>query len=136
MPNTSEAATGRFYFPSPVGQDAAGMSRKFDPAVAQQLAIDFAPERAARHTDPETSKAAARQAAKFRTSHAGRILLALQQHGPRTPKELEQIVGLSVVQIDRRLPELKKAKLARVVTLDDGADAVRNGCRVWSAIGG
>jgi predicted HTH transcriptional regulator len=98
-----------------------------------QMAIDF--EQAhARRTDPETSKTAARNAEKFSESHAGRILLALQQHGPRTPKELEQIVGLSVVQIDRRLPDLKKLRLARVVKLDDGAEASRGGCRVWEAV--
>ncbi len=102
----------------------------------RQFALDFNPERAARRNDPETSKAAARHASKFSESHAGRILLALQQHGPRTPKELEQLIGLSVVQIDRRLPDLKSAKLAEVVKLDDGADAVRQGCRVWRAVGG
>lgn len=100
-----------------------------------QLQIDFDAVRACRSTDPGTSHAAARNATQFATSHAGRILLALQQHGPRSPKELEQLLGLSVVQIDRRLPDLKRLGLARVATLDDGADVVRSGCRVWEAVG-
>lgn len=99
-----------------------------------QLAIEFAPERAARRTDPGTSQAAAKNAQRFAASHAGRILQALKTHGPRSAHELEQLVGLSVVQIDRRLPDLKVAKLARVQCLDDGADVVRSGCRVWEAI--
>ncbi len=98
-----------------------------------QFQIDFEAVRACRSADPETSKAAARRASAFSTSHAGRILLALQQHGPRSPKELELILGLTVVQIDRRLPDLKAAGLARVHRLDDGAEAVRGGCRVWEA---
>lgn len=97
-----------------------------------QLSISFVETRA-RRTDPETSKAAARRSSQFSTSHAGRILLALQLHGMRSPKELEQLIGLSVVQIDRRLPELAAMGLARVVKLDDGTDMVRAGCRVWSA---
>jgi len=43
------------------------------------------------------------------------------------------ITGLTVVQIDRRLPDLKASGLARVVKLDDGAVMVRNGARVWEA---
>jgi len=88
----------------------------------------------ARTTDPETSKAAARRASDFSTSHAGRILLALQLHGQRSPYELSQLIGLTIVQIDRRLPELAALGLARVVKLDDGVDLVRNGCRVWAAV--
>lgn len=97
-----------------------------------QLCMTFVETRS-RRTDPKTSKAAARRSALFSTSHAGRILLALQKHGNRSPKELEQLVGLSVVQIDRRLPELAALGLARVVKLEDGSDLVRSGCRVWSA---
>lgn len=102
--------------------------------MTEQFSIDFDAVRACRSTDPATSKAAARQAATFAPSHAERILLALQQHGQRTPKELEQIIGLSVVQIDRRLPDLKAMGLARVATLDDGAYVTRGGCRAWEAV--
>lgn len=99
-----------------------------------QLAIEFAPERAARRTDPATSLAAAKSAQRFAFSHAGRILQALKLHGPRTAHEISQLIGLSVVQVDRRLPELSRAGLARVVKLDDGADKVLGGFRVWEAI--
>ncbi len=98
-----------------------------------QLTIDFTTSHA-RASDPDTSKAAARRAAQFATSHAGRILLALQQHGPRTAHELNLLIGLTVVQIDRRLPDLKAMGLAQVKKLDDGADLVRSGCRVWEAV--
>ncbi len=99
-----------------------------------QLAIDFEPAHAARRRDPETSHTAARNAEHFAGTHAGRILTALKTHGPRNAHDLEALVGLSVVQIDRRLPDLKKAKLARVAKLDDGADQIKNGARVWEAV--
>lgn len=77
--------------------------------------------------------ARARQAKTFASSHAGRILAALKAHGRMTPHELH-ITGLTVVQVDRRLPDLKAAGLARVVTLDDGHPMTRNGARVWEAV--
>jgi predicted ArsR family transcriptional regulator len=88
----------------------------------------------ARATDPETSKAAARRASRFSASQAGRILLALQQHGPSSAKDLSPILGLTMEQIDRRLPDLKDEGLARVVLLSDGAELVREKCRVWEAV--
>lgn len=102
--------------------------------MSEQLSIDYNAERSVRASDPVTSYKAAVNAARFASSHAGRILQALKTHGPRSAHELEQLVGLSVVQIDRRLPDLKAAKLARVQQLDDGADVVRNNCRVWEAL--
>lgn len=99
-----------------------------------QLSICFIEPVRARRTDPETSHQAAKQAAKFAASHAGRILAALKLHGPKTAHELELLIGLTVVQCDRRLPELAKAGLVRVSKLDDGADVVRDGCRVWMAV--
>lgn len=101
--------------------------------MSEQLAIDFDATHAARRHDPETSHVAARNAEKFAASHAGRILAALKTHGPRSAHELEAIVGLSVVQIDRRLPDLKNAGFARVAQLDDGADRIVDGFRVWEA---
>lgn len=100
---------------------------------ANQLSIDFDAKTHARRSDPVTSHAAALKAIHFAAGHKGRILAALKQHGPRSPAELAQLIGLTIVQIDRRLPELAKEGLARVVTLDDGAVMVKDGCRVWSA---
>lgn len=100
----------------------------------EQLTIDYAPERACRRTDPGTSRDAARNAERFASTQAGKVLAALTLHGPRSAHELEQLIGLSVVQIDRRLPDLKAAGLARVAKLDDGADKTLDGFRVWEAI--
>jgi len=83
----------------------------------------------ARATDPLTSHAAARKAARFAASHAGRILAALQQ-GPATAHELTHRTGLSVVQIDRRMTELADAGRVCLV-LFMGEPLVRGGCRVW-----
>lgn len=99
-----------------------------------QLAItDLTPIRA-RRTDPATSHRAAADSVRFAGSHAGRILESLKQHGAQSPKELERRIGLSVVQIDRRACELRRAGLIEVVTTDDGAEVVREGCRVWRAV--
>jgi hypothetical protein len=95
--------------------------------------IDFDAKHAARRNDPETSHAAAQQAVTFAKSHAGRILAALKAYGPMTPHEMH-VTGLTVVQCDRRLPEIARAGLARVVTLDDGHPMTRNGARVWEAV--
>ena len=86
-----------------------------------------------RKTDPATSKVAAVRATLFAWSHRGRILDALRTHGPHSPKELEQLIGLSTVQIDRRLPEILAAGEIEVVQ-ENGADVVRGGCRVWRAV--
>jgi hypothetical protein len=85
----------------------------------------------ARATDPITSHRAAAAAARFASSHAGRIQAALNEHGAATAHELAQRTGLSVVQIDRRLPELAAADRARVVLDTHGEPLVRGGARVW-----
>lgn len=101
--------------------------------MVEQLNIDFQAVMACRANDPLTSIEAAERAASFASSHAGRILQALKTHGPRTAHELNLLIGLTVVQIDRRLPDLKKADLARVVQLADGGDRAVGGFRVWEA---
>ncbi|MDE2022041.1 MAG: hypothetical protein KGI71_04020 [Patescibacteria group bacterium] len=97
--------------------------------------LDFSATHA-RRSDPATSHMAATGAERFAQSQAGRILHALQLHGPRTAHELSLITGLTVVQIDRRLPDLLKDSAARVLRLDDGSAVVRGGCRVWAAKSG
>ncbi len=98
-----------------------------------QLQIDLIEPKRARNRDPETSKDAARKTWRFATSHAQRILAALQTHGPRSAHELSQLIGLSVVQIDRRTVELQRNGYIDVAKLDDGADKVVDGFRVWEA---
>jgi len=94
---------------------------------------NITPVRRARRSDPGTSKAAARNAERFASTHAGRIMEELRK-GPRTARGLAAMTGLTVVQIDRRLPELESAGLAE--TLDDGqGGAVEiGGYRVWRYI--
>lgn len=93
-----------------------------------QMQLDCTPR--ARRTDPETSHAAARRAKTFAQSQSGRILLAMQLHGPASARRLEQLIGLTVVQIDRRLCELRDLKLLRF-KLDANGKKVKDGdCNV------
>lgn len=87
----------------------------------------------ARSTDPTTSHAAAARAARFAESHAGRILAAVRKCGNATAHSISCYTGLSVVQIDRRLPELQRSGLVEVVQ-QGGQDMVRGGYRVWRAV--
>lgn len=90
--------------------------------------IDYSAIEHARSTDPKTSHDAARKARPLVTNHAARILDALKRRGPMNAHEIGRYTGLTVVQIDRRLPDLKKANLA------EPTDMVRDGCRVWRAL--
>ena len=95
------------------------------------VAVGEEPIRRARRNDPSTSKEAAAKAGKFAKSHAGRVLFAIR-HAALTAHEMGALTGLTVVQIDRRLPELQRAGLAYVVQ-QGGVDVTRGGFRVWSA---
>lgn len=94
---------------------------------------DIQPVRA-RKTDPSTSHIAAKNAEQFAATHAGRIMEALKQ-GPRTAAGLAAMTGLTVVQVDRRLPELRADGLAQVMTAE-GSEVVVGGYRVWQAVKG
>ena len=87
----------------------------------------------ARSSDPITSHAAADRAKRFSPGHVQLILAALREHGPSTAHELEKITGLTVVQIDRRLPEAQRDGWARVVKVK-GQTLTRGGARVWEAV--
>lgn len=82
--------------------------------------------------DPLTSIHAAEGVARFGAGHCSQILTALA-HGPATAHELQAATGLTVVQIDRRLPELQRAGKARVVQMA-GEDLTRGGALVWEAV--
>lgn len=86
----------------------------------------------ARASDPITSVIAGERAKRFRSGHYARILAALAAEKSLTAGELEQCTGLTVVQIARRLPELREHALARVVQFE-GCDLLRNVYRVWEA---
>lgn len=92
---------------------------------------DIQPVRA-RKTDPSTSHAAAKNAERFAATHAGRIMAELRK-GVATAHRLAELTGLTVVQIDRRLPELEKAGMARPVVVL-GQPLVIGGFRAWEAV--
>ena len=83
-----------------------------------------------RAQDPVTSVAAAERSLKFSTTHKGRILAALDRLGTGTADEIGMVAKLSVVQVDRRLPELARDDLAEVLRIGD-VDVTRDGFRVW-----
>ena len=94
---------------------------------------NITPARRARRPDPETSHTAARNAERFAASHAGRILESLKE-GPRTAHGLSAMTGLTIEQIDRRLPELKRDGMAAVMLDELGNAVVVGGYRVWEAV--
>ena len=87
----------------------------------------------ARRNDPLTSYLAADRVKLFAGSHYERILCALLFLKQATAAEIGQISGLSVEQVDRRLPELQRMHKVRVVQRN-GVDVVRNGYRVWELV--
>jgi len=91
---------------------------------------DIQPVRA-RKSDPVTSHTAARNADRFANGHKARIMEALRT-SVATAHRLSELTGLTVVQIDRRLPELEKAGLARPVVVC-GQLLVIGGFRVWES---
>lgn len=86
-----------------------------------------------RASDPLSSVMAAEAAIKFAGNHCGRILAALSNGNQATAHELQSSTGLTVVQIDRRLPELLRYGKTRVVQRG-GMDLLRGGARVWEAV--
>lgn len=84
----------------------------------------------ARRTDPITSHLAAANAYEFKGGHAARILAGLQALGQATAHELSEHTGLTVVQIDRRMPEIAREGKVRVRTVQ-GVALIRAGARVW-----
>ena len=87
----------------------------------------------ARKTDPATSHAAAARAGEFAAGHASRILAALQDNGPSTADEIAHATGLTVVQVDRRLPEMQRSGIA-APTGETRLSASRVPQRVWKAL--
>ena len=99
----------------------------------QLILTDIRPIRA-RRSDPMTSHHAATRAGDFASSHGGRIVAALRTHGPKTAAELATLIGLTVVQIDRRTCELERLAYIRVCIDEAGKDLTRGGFRVWEAM--
>lgn len=90
------------------------------------------PQRA-RNTDPVSSHLAAARSENFSANQSDLIVYALRKGGTcKTAKEIGCICDLTVVQVDRRLCEIRRAGLADVVQ-QDGKDMMRDGMRVWTA---
>jgi DNA-binding MarR family transcriptional regulator len=82
----------------------------------------------ARRGDPATSHQAAARSHQFSGSHAAKILSAIKHMPGQTASYYSQMTGLTVVQIDRRLPEMERKGLIRTT------GAVYNGFRAWEAV--
>lgn len=85
----------------------------------------------ARAQDPISSIQAAENAALFAGTHKERIVAALERAQSATAHQIADMTGLTVVQVDRRLPELARDKVAAVVQ-SMGEDVIRDGFRVWA----
>lgn len=93
-----------------------------------------------RARDPLTSHMAAERAVKFASFQHEKITAALAvclQISPDMGATAAEIAGeafLSIEQVCRRLPELRKAGLVRLLQHDDGADFIRGGFRCWALV--
>lgn len=86
-----------------------------------QLSIDFNPAHAARASDPESSKRAARKAAAFVSEQQADTLRAVVAHPGQTSKALAERSGRDRYALARRLPELMKSGLVRRTVMPGGA---------------
>jgi hypothetical protein len=82
-----------------------------------------------RATDPLTSINAAENSAKFSGGHKALILESLKD-GAKSVRELERCTGLTVVQIDRRMAELKRSNEVELVCVN-GEELTFQGTRVY-----
>lgn len=85
----------------------------------------------ARRTDPASSHMAAANAERFASTHAGRILAALDELATGTAHEIAVASGLTVVQVDRRRKEMEQAGLVYMLR-QDGKLFLRDGFMVWA----
>lgn len=83
-----------------------------------------------RANDPASSMKAAEKVASTAKKHSESILRALIDRD-MTVKEIAAAIGITHVQVARRMGELQKAGLAVVVQTQSGHDLEREGCRVW-----
>ena len=102
-----------------------------------QLVIDFsapiyAPEHAARRTDPATSHAAAAQAVALAADHHALILAALRTHGPAGKSAIATRIGLDGHQVGKRMAEMERAGLI-VLTGKTVPSSAGRAEREWAA---
>lgn len=99
-----------------------------DPVVSDAAATDATRPRV-RANDPGSSIIAAERAEEFAGSHCERILRALRDD-ELSSHQIAKLSSLTVVQVDRRLHELRRAGRIELVHVD-GEELMRAGYRVW-----
>jgi hypothetical protein len=115
-------------YPGPQGDDAR-LSQISDEGSARSGS-----KRRARRSDPDTSKAAAVKAERFAQSHSGKIMWAMSCLQSSTAHGIASATGLTVVQIDRRLPELWRQDKIQRVLLPNGKFQSIGGFTVWELV--
>lgn len=81
--------------------------------------------------DPITSVVAAEKSLRFAGTHREQIVAALKELHNATAHEISRATGLTVVQVDRRLPELARDGIAKTIVVN-GCDLTRDGYRIWT----
>jgi hypothetical protein len=84
-----------------------------------------------RRGDPDTSKAAAVKAERFDQSQSAKIMWAMSCLQNCTALSIASATGLTVVQVDRRLPELRQQDKIKRVLLPNGKFQSIGGFTVW-----
>lgn len=96
--------------------------------------VDDETRKLVRASDPITSVMAAESTTRFRKTQKGRILTALEKLGMADASQIAAHLGMTVVQVDRRLPEAQRDGTAEVVQLA-GEDMLHGKYRVWRRTG-
>lgn len=91
----------------------------------------FAPQPAARRSDPATSHAAAASMGKAARDHHEAILGVLWR--PMTIYHIAKLTGLDHVQVARRMPELEQLGQVRPTGGTEAGPSGRQ-CRVWERV--
>lgn len=101
-------------------------------AAPSDAPADYEMLRRVRAHDPASSVIAAERAARFAGGHKERILDAMGDD-ELSSHQIARLSGLTVVQVDRRLPELVRDHRLEVVT-QDGVELLVCGYRVYRRI--
>ncbi len=89
----------------------------------------FDPRVLRRNTDPETSYIAAEQAESLTSKHYKLIIASLKKQ-PGTIYEIGVAIGLSNVQVARRMPELYARNVVKVIGTKNAP--TNRPCRIWA----
>lgn len=103
------------------------------PPLEQAEAPDFDVRKSVRAHDPLTSITAAEGAAPAAKRHCMAILSALIDKD-LTVREIATHIGITHVQVARRMPDMQRAGKVVVVQTPSGEDLERGGCRVWRRV--